>query len=143
MSNFCDRLKEERKRLHLNQEEFAALGGVKKGAQFNYENGSRVPDVDYLFAIGSAGVDLHYLLTGSPARDHMTADEAVLLAAYRSVDTMVKARVMGILEGSGAQMHSTGSHNISIAGDVAQQVIGDVHGKVVGPRTGKQSPKNK
>lgn len=63
-SNFYERLVEERKRLRLNQEEFGVLGSVSKHSQLNYEKGSRIPDADYLIAIGAHGVDLGYLLTG-------------------------------------------------------------------------------
>lgn len=64
MNTFCDRLKEERKRLGLNQSEFAILGGVQKTAQLNYESGKREPDVAYLLKLESHGVDAAYILTG-------------------------------------------------------------------------------
>lgn len=59
-----ERLKEERIRLGLNQSQFAAIGGVQKGAQINYEQGKRNPDSDYLAAIAISGVDVQYILTG-------------------------------------------------------------------------------
>lgn len=65
MNKFCDRLREERNRLGLNQSDFAELGGVKLNAQVNYENGSRKPDSGYLAAISNAGVDILYVLTGT------------------------------------------------------------------------------
>lgn len=99
MKYFFDRLKEERKRLGLNQDDFAALGGVKKGAQFNYENGSRKPDSDYLAAIALAGVDVLYLLTGKPAASSISADENELLTGYRLLDVRSKARVLGVVDG--------------------------------------------
>ena len=64
MKTFCERLKEERIRLNLNQSEFAAIGGVQKGAQINYEQGKRNPDADYLAAIATKGADVQYILTG-------------------------------------------------------------------------------
>ncbi len=130
MSNFCDRLKEERKRLKLNQEEFAALGGVKKGAQFNYENGSRAPDTDYLFAIASAGVNLAYLMTGTVTEDSMSDDEKELLTGYRSLDIRNKARVLGLIEGaSGSDAASPSSKTgatVTFHGSVGQQITGDI-----------------
>lgn len=65
MSSFAYRLQEERKRLNLNQEAFGALARVSRTAQSNYELGLRVPDVTYLQAIESEGVDVCYLLTGN------------------------------------------------------------------------------
>ena len=130
MSNFSDRLKEERKRLGLNQDDFAALGGVKKGAQFNYENGSRAPDSDYLAAIAAAGVDTQYLLLGIPSIEGLTDDEGELLAAYRHLDLRAKARVLGVVEGAGgATAPATTPKNRSTAtfhGSVGQQITGDI-----------------
>ena len=59
-----ERLKEERGRIGLNQTEFAAMAGVQKNAQSNYEKGDRNPDASYLEAIASAGVDVTYVITG-------------------------------------------------------------------------------
>jgi transcriptional regulator with XRE-family HTH domain len=59
-----DRLKQERQRLGLSQEEFARLGGVQKRAQIHYEKGERKPDTDYLAAVAAAGVDVRYVITG-------------------------------------------------------------------------------
>lgn len=64
MTNFNERLKEERKRLGLNQTDFAALANVGQIAQVNYENGKRNPDSKYLQAIAEAGADIQYILTG-------------------------------------------------------------------------------
>lgn len=99
MGYFYGRLKEERKRLGLNQDEFAALGGVKKGAQFNYENGSRNPDSEYLVAIAAGGVDVLYLLTGEHASSALSGDEKELLKSYRSLDIRGKAGLLGMIEG--------------------------------------------
>ncbi len=64
MSKFGDRLKEERKRLGLNQTDFAAFAGVTTETQSNYERGSRKPDSEYLEAIAMHDVDVAYVLTG-------------------------------------------------------------------------------
>ena len=58
------RLKEERKRLGMNQTEFADVGGVQISAQTNYERGLRNPDWDYLEKIADLGVDILYVVTG-------------------------------------------------------------------------------
>lgn len=67
MGNFVDigrRLKEERDRLGLNQENFGTLGGVGRKTQFNYESGERSPDGAYLSALAQHGVDVQFILTG-------------------------------------------------------------------------------
>lgn len=99
MSDFSSRLRDERRRLNVSQEEFAALGGVKKGAQFNYENGSRSPDAEYLQAIANAGVDVQFLLTGSASGNELTDEESELLIAFRQLDAKAKARLLGLAEG--------------------------------------------
>lgn len=64
MSDFSERLREERKRLKLTQGDMAAAGGVKANAQVNYEKGERAPSADYLQKVLAAGIDVTYLLTG-------------------------------------------------------------------------------
>ncbi|MCK5772035.1 hypothetical protein [Algiphilus sp.] len=64
MSTFGSRLREERERLRVSQEVFGSWGGVKKGAQINYESGNRRPDSEYLESIATKGVDVNYVLTG-------------------------------------------------------------------------------
>lgn len=64
---FGERLKEERKRLGLSQEEFAERAGIKRLAQSQYENEVRDPRKSYLAAINALGVHLYYLLFGKHA----------------------------------------------------------------------------
>lgn len=42
---------------------FGEIGGVSKGSQILYEKGN-APTVDYLVAIGAAGADIAFILTG-------------------------------------------------------------------------------
>ena len=70
MDHLHARLKSERVRLGLTQDALGAAGGVKKNAQFKYEQGSRVPDADYLAAVASIGVDVLYVLTGERSAPH-------------------------------------------------------------------------
>ena len=64
---FILRLKALREGKGLNQEEFGALGGVKKGAQGLYETGKTSPTVDYLFNLSQHGINIAHLLTGQRA----------------------------------------------------------------------------
>ncbi|WP_140921061.1 helix-turn-helix domain-containing protein [Limnobaculum xujianqingii] len=64
MTTIGARLKEERSRMGLTQDDFAALGGVKRGAQVNYEKDERAPDANYLSSIANNGVDVQYILIG-------------------------------------------------------------------------------
>ena len=62
--SFAQRLREERERMELSQEDFAAMGGVKKNAQHNYEKAARMPDVQYLISLAAHQVDVVFILTG-------------------------------------------------------------------------------
>ncbi len=73
MSNFCERLKEARKHLKMNQGAFGALAGVSAETQLNYEKGVRRPDSAYLEAVAAHGVDVAYLLTGLRSLDPSAA----------------------------------------------------------------------
>lgn len=71
--SFGIRLSDERKRIGLNQKEFSEIAGVSKTSQVNYESGERSPNVEYLQAIISTGVDIYYILTGERA-DNLYSD---------------------------------------------------------------------
>lgn len=138
MSYFKDRLRAERKRLGLSQEKFAALAGVTKDTQLNYESGSRKPDSDYLIAICGAGVDSHFLLHGTPSSDELPAEESELLLGFRKLDLRGKLRLLGLVEGMtegaaptsapAAASQTQRKQKITIKGAVGHQVNGDVAG---------------
>lgn len=66
---FSARLREERKRLGMNQTEFAKAVGVHLNSQSRYEKGERAPDTAYLAAIAQIGVDMRFLLAGERGDD--------------------------------------------------------------------------
>jgi transcriptional regulator with XRE-family HTH domain len=63
---FPIRLREERKRKGLSQTEFAALGGVKKLSQLQYEKGERLPSLEYIASLVRCDrqIDVGFILTG-------------------------------------------------------------------------------
>lgn len=90
---FAQRLIVERKRLNLTQAALAEVGGIKRTSQALYENGSRVPDADYLMRVAAVGVDVMFLFTGKHARpiettvsvkDSVTAYQALVLYEQRA-----------------------------------------------------------
>lgn len=100
MSTPSDRLKEERKRLGVSQVEFAALGGVGKRAQINYESGDRNPDADYLARVAEHGADVLYVLTGVRAAVHQklgSIAQARDLLLRLNVDRDVGAQLLPLL----------------------------------------------
>ncbi len=80
-----ERIKSERKRLNLNQAEFAKECGVSLRAQCNYEKGERVPDCHYLQKAHKLGVDTNYLITGEPKQSNINQKENLLLQNFRNL----------------------------------------------------------
>lgn len=129
---FGDRLRQERTRLGLTQEAFAAIGGVKKLAQINYEQGKTLPDAGYLVSLAGVGVDISYVMLGVPANNSLTDDENELLVGYRHLDLRGKARVLGVIEGIAEPAVTPPSRSVErntqmvFHGKVGQQIHGDI-----------------
>lgn len=98
-----ERLRAERERLGLSQQELADKCGVTMRSQRNYEKGERQPDAAYLSAFTAIGGDILFVLTGQQPNRASTQDlaevtnpvaegpplnrrEQVLLANYRGSD---------------------------------------------------------
>ncbi|RKU01957.1 transcriptional regulator [Burkholderia sp. Nafp2/4-1b] len=105
MSTIGSRLREERLRIGLSQEEFAAVGGVLRRAQSNYESDERSPDARYLTAVAELGVDVLYVLRGikaghggeAPTATSFDADERELIEDYRQLNPAGKASLQAFL----------------------------------------------
>ena len=63
---YGEKIRHERRRLGLNQTDFARLGGVSKATQVAYEAGTTLPQIDYLARLHLAGVDALWILTEMP-----------------------------------------------------------------------------
>ncbi|MCK9506426.1 MAG: helix-turn-helix domain-containing protein [Porticoccaceae bacterium] len=88
MSSFGERLREERERLGLNQDEFGEIGGVNRNSQANYEKNKRNPDSAYMAAVAQKGVDVLYVLTGqrTPRKEEgLSEREKAVLDNFRSL----------------------------------------------------------
>lgn len=95
-SNFPQRLREERVRLGLSQEDLAQMGGKGRNTVGAWERGEQSPNAEFLIAAVAAGMDAIYLLTGqrgSVSTDKMTPDEQSLLASWRSAAQSVQQAV--------------------------------------------------
>lgn len=121
------RLKEERERLGFNQTDLAAIGGVGRKSQFNYEDDERRADAAYLAAVAAAGVDVRYVITGlreGPAPVALTAEEQVLVDGFRALDGPTRKRMMAFLYSGDAprpaQSQSQTQHVTSHGGQVTQ-----------------------
>ncbi|UZJ58644.1 transcriptional regulator [Pseudomonas sp. KU26590] len=88
MKDLGSRLKEERKRLGLSQQDFGSIGGVEANAQGKYESGERIPRSDYLAALGKKGIDVMYVLSGERtpiATDTLSEAERAVITHYRAL----------------------------------------------------------
>lgn len=93
METICARLKAERMRLGLTQEEMAAAGGVARSAQANYEKGDRSPDTQYLAAVARMGVDVSFVVTGvrvGSVIDSLDEGLAELIESYNQLNKFDK-----------------------------------------------------
>lgn len=123
------RLKEERLRLGFNQADFAALAGKTKKTMIDYEKGFTAPDVKFLTAIASAGVDLMFVLTGKVSSESLSADETALLTGYRAMDARGKAGVLAFVSGFGQDSGTFRQTFNAPVGEVNQ--VGEAAGKNV------------
>lgn len=81
-----DRLRDERVRLNLKQEDLAQVGGVNRNTQGSYERGARHPDTAYLTAVAGLGVDIAYVVTGQRyLGESMSAFESQIIEQYRCI----------------------------------------------------------
>lgn len=129
------RLKEEREKLGFNQTDFAAIGGVSRKSQFNYEDDERKADTAYLSAIAVVGADVRYIVTGGregPAPLVLSADERELLALFRAASLTGKAAAIGALQGAISMSAPKTQTNINAP------VSGGVAGRNIIHKTGKK-----
>ncbi len=117
MQRIGDRLREERKRLGMTQEQFAAAAGVVGRTQGMYEREDRAPDSIYLAAVARLGVDIGYVVTGDAQGARLSADEALLVQTYRGLDQAGKTAALGAVVGIGQ----------AATGGITQTFHGDVH----------------
>ena len=96
-----DRIREERQRLGLSQEQLGAIAGVRKQAQLTYEKGDRHTDTLYLAAIAETGADVLYILTGQraggasapPPPRAVSEGDRILLDNFHAAPAQVQAGV--------------------------------------------------
>lgn len=90
-----ERLKEERDRLGLTQEQMAGRLNVTQKTQGLYERGQRMPNAEYLAVMADFGCDVLYVLTGqrTPSAQPLTVRETCMLENYRAMAEEDKAAV--------------------------------------------------
>jgi transcriptional regulator with XRE-family HTH domain len=134
MRSIGEILREERQRLGMNQDDFAAVGGLKRRAQTLYEQNERAPDALYLRALVSIGVDVQYILTGEKTSSALTQEENELLSGFRKLDLRGKVNLLGMIEVVGktptevtkSAAPRIGSMQFHRKVEVGQHIVGDI-----------------
>ena len=98
MLEFAKRLRLEREKTGLSAEEFGILGGVGKASQYNYERGSRKPDVEYLANIAKIGCDIQYIVTGVASDQCIEPEEAEFLTLFKLAKKPLKLIAIQVLK---------------------------------------------
>ncbi|MVT38928.1 helix-turn-helix domain-containing protein [Acidovorax citrulli] len=96
-----ERLREERKRLGWSQVVAASHAGISREMWSKYEAGAE-PGARVLAAVGAAGVDTQYVLTGERegAGSPLTPEEQMLLSYFRDASKEVRKAALGALLGA-------------------------------------------
>lgn len=131
------RLKEERKRLGLNQDDFAAIAGVTRRPYAEWESSNTSPTGAQLAQMGAAGADVQYIVTGVRRGDgigesavHQAVLDAVdLLSLGKKVDgQQLAAAVLKLI--SRSTPPTSPMNQQSVMGGSAQQFNAPIHGGV-------------
>ena len=95
-----DRLRNERERLGLSQEDFASGVGVSRRTQVAWEKGEQAPNAEALSQAAGMGVDVLYVLIGQrsvPMESTLTPEEQALLENYKHADDAGRAAARTVL----------------------------------------------
>ena len=123
------RLAEERMKIGHTQRSLADLFEKSSRTQIKYESGDTAPDAGYLHGLHLLGMDVFYILTGEMSPAPITAEEKIVLNAYRKLDERGRAGVLGMLGGMSAPLTSSPAkrkQKVVFHGDIGQQVTGDI-----------------
>jgi transcriptional regulator with XRE-family HTH domain len=83
----AERLKQERERLALTQDEFSAAAGAKRRTLVDWEKGVSSPTAMQLAELQTIGVDVAYVVTGE-RQGHGIGEAAVHQAVIDAVDLL-------------------------------------------------------
>lgn len=101
-SSIAARLREERHRLKLSQQQLADVGGVKLRTLQDWERALSPVQTEFLAATRPHGMDVLYVVTGErtgllPVGDALTVDEAEMVRCYSAMHDRAKATVKDLM----------------------------------------------
>lgn len=138
--NFSDlgaRLREERERLGLNQEEFGGAGGVTRRTVTAWERGDQCPNAAFLGALAGIGADVLYLVTGKRASDGLDPLRRAVLDSFDrcSPEKQIEAvQYMALLAAGVAPGPSGQPAKTVTKAKVSKSIFGLAVGNVVGKK---------
>lgn len=124
------RLASERSAKGLSQKEFAAIGGIKEGAQGLYETGKSSPNADYLCRLHRHGIDIGYVLTGIRSEQSSSAEYADIVSNLSRLSDRERRAIGLLIGGLLGRAPQTGSIAEFYSPDelaMMQGAIGSVH----------------
>ena len=93
------RLKQVRESKGLSQLEFSNLSGISSRTLQNYEQATRAPSAEFLFALSRTfGVDIGWLLTGHGQMYSNRNDENLAQQLYELVNQLPPGQQQAVLE---------------------------------------------
>ncbi|MBM2883155.1 helix-turn-helix transcriptional regulator [Chromobacterium phragmitis] len=98
--NIGDRLREERNRLSLTQQDGAKAAGVGYTTYMAYEAGRSFPNAEALNLLHSVGFDVLYVVTGVRNGAALSNEDSSLLAALNQTDERGRATAIAALRGA-------------------------------------------
>lgn len=95
-SLFYERLKQERIRLGLTQQEIAEKCGISREMWGRYESGIASPSCELLFSLFLIGIDPLYIILGLNHQD-ISEKEKLLLRLFKQCESEVQDAVLTLL----------------------------------------------
>ncbi|QTL38523.1 hypothetical protein HGO23_11455 [Xenorhabdus budapestensis] len=97
MSTMGSRIKEERERLGLSQNEFANMVGYSFIQQICYERDNSPLGRLYLQALTKHGIDTLYIITGNRLRPiNISIEEQEIIENYRAMNTASRLKLPAV-----------------------------------------------
>lgn len=122
VSDFANRLKEQRKKLGYTQAQIAEICGVSGRMWGDYERGKYFPRNENLIAIEKAGIDVQYVMHGEQRSDFRqpekpSKEEQELLDLFRQASDLGRAVILSAARG--AEKKAAEDYQVSTTRQVA------------------------
>ncbi|WP_227104537.1 helix-turn-helix domain-containing protein [Chromobacterium rhizoryzae] len=92
------RLREERARLELLQNDVAKAAEISYGSYLGYEKGDRPPNAEVLAKLYSIGFDILYIVTGQRNESTLPQQAHVLLNLFQQLDPRGQRLALGVMQ---------------------------------------------